>query len=375
MRIVGVETRLLEAPLARPMGGSARRPPIRSRRLVVVRLITDEGFVGYGESYGTPQSVRAIVEELLAPHLLRSNPLQGTALARMVREGIGYHGPKGIVYEALSAIDIALWDLRGKALQAPLSTLLGGAVADQVSCYAASVYLGTVDEAEAQAASFLEAGFDAIKVKVGAGPDHDREVFRAVRRLAGDRITLMADANGAYDAKTSIRLGHALEADGLYWLEEPVPVEDLEGYAEVARALSCYVAGSEGEYTRHGFRDLLQHGRVDVVQPDVTRCGGVTETWAVATLASAHHRPFSPHCWSSVFGLAASIHITAAAPTGLTVEYDAHPNPLKESLVGTQLTPVRGKLAVPPGPGLGVEVDEQALKRLTVWQSAVQAPL
>ncbi|BAS27823.1 mandelate racemase/muconate lactonizing enzyme family protein [Limnochorda pilosa] len=371
MRIRKVETRLLEAPLAEPMGGSARRPPIRSRRLLVVRLETDEGVTGYGESYGTPRSVKAMVEELYAPFLLGADPLSGDPLARMQREGVGYHGPKGMVYEALSAVDTALWDLKGKALNAALASLLGGAITDTVDCYAASVYLGSVEEAESQAARFAETGFRAMKVKVGQGLERDRAVFRAVRRLVGEGTTLMADVNGVYDVKTSIRLGRSLEEDGLYWLEEPVPVEDVEGYAQVARALSCYVAGSEGEYTRHGFRELIERGGVDVVQPDVTRCGGVTETWAAATLASAYHRRFSPHCWSSVFGLAASTHLTAAAPTGLTVEYDAHPNPLKDALVGAQLTPVGGRLPVPAGPGLGVQVDEEAFERLTVWASEV----
>lgn len=372
MRIKRVETCLLEAPLAHPMGGSARRPPIRSRRLLAVRLVTDDGLVGYGESYGTPQSVKAMVEELFAPFLLGADPLSGAPLAQMLQRGVGYHGPKGMVFEALSAVDIALWDLRGKALGAPISALLGGAISDTVDCYAASVYLGSVEEAEAQAARFAEAGFDAMKVKVGQGLEHDRAVFRAVRRLVGEKTVLMADVNGVYDAKTSIRLGRWLQEDGLYWLEEPVRVEDVAGYAAVTRALDCYVAGSEGEYTRHGFQDLIERGLVDVVQPDVTRCGGVTETWAAAILASAHHRRFSPHCWSSVFGLAASIHLTAAAPTGLTVEYDAHPNPLKDALVGSQITPTGGRLAVPTGPGLGIEVDEEAFERLTVWKSGVE---
>lgn len=372
MKITAVETRLLEAKLARPLGGSARRPPLDARRLVVVRLKTDGGLVGYGESYGTPQSVRAMVEELFAPFLLGADPLSGEPLARMIREGIGYHGPKGMVYEALSAVDLALWDLRGKALGAPLSVLLGGPVRDPVDSYAASVYLGSVAEAKAQAATFAEAGFEAMKVKVGQGLEHDRAVFRAVRRLVGHQVTLMADVNGVYDAKTSIQLGRCLEGEGLCWLEEPVPVEDVAGYAQVATALNCWVAGSEGEYTRHGFRELIARGRVDVVQPDVTRCGGVTEGWAVATLAAAHHRLFSPHCWSSVFGLAASIHLTAATAVGLTVEYDAHPNPLKETLVGSQLTPTGGRLPVPSGPGLGVEVNEEALAGMTVWVSVVR---
>ncbi len=369
MRIRQIETRLLQVPLEKEMGGSARRPPIRARWLAMVRLITDEGLVGYGESYGTPEVVRTIVNEVLAPFFIGTDPLRGDALAKAVDSGIGYHGPKGIMVEALSAIDIALWDLRGKALGQPVSALIGGRLRDSVPCYAASVYLGSVGEAVRQAAMFRNAGFDAIKVKVGMGIEHDVRVFSEVRREVGEEVTLMADANGVYDARQAIHLGRRLEALGLYWFEEPVRVEDYRGYARVGQALECYVAGSEGEYTRHGFRDLVVQGDVDVVQPDLTRCGGLTEGLAIALLASSFNRRLSPHCWSSVFGLAAALHLTAAVSNGLTVEYDAHPNPLREGLVPGQLKPREGHLDVPTGPGLGLDVNEVFLEAHTVWAS------
>ena len=370
MRIRSVEVRLLEVPLKEVMGGSARRAPIRSRRLTMVRLSTDEGLVGYGESYGTPEVVRSIIVDVLGPYFLGSSPLEGAALHRAVREGIGYHGPKGIMYEALSAIDLALWDLRGKAVGRPVSVLLGGAVREAVPCYAASVYLGSVQQAVRQAAMFLEAGFRSIKVKVGQGIEHDTEVFRAVRREAGDGVVLMADANGSYDVRQAVQLGRLLQAMGLYWLEEPVEVEHYDGYARVAADLECYVAGGEGEYTRHGFRELVARGQADVIQPDLTRCGGLTEAWAAGLLASSFRRWVSPHCWSSVFGLAAAVQLTAALECGLSVEYDAHPNPLKDGLAPGQLQPDGGLLAVPRQPGLGVEVDVDFMERSTVWAAA-----
>lgn len=372
MRIEAIETRLLKAPLAEEMGGSARRPPIRARQLLIVRLITDEGLIGYGESYGIPEVVRAIVTDVFAPTFLGRDPLRQDALVDATRRGIGYHGPKGIMYEALSAVDIALWDLRGQAAGLPLSELLGGRIQDTVACYAASVYLGSVESAVRQASTFREAGFDAIKVKVGMGLTHDIKVFEAVRREVGEGTTLMADANGVYDARQSVQLGRRLKESGLYWLEEPVAVEDLDGYAAVSGAVDCYVAGSEGEYTRQGFRELLLRGKVDIAQPDLTRCGGVTEGLAIGLLASSLNRWFSPHCWSSVFGLAAAVHLTAALPNGLTVEYDAHPNPLKDGLIPGQLQPQSGKLAVPSRPGLGLQVDEAFMERVTVWTEVVK---
>jgi len=371
MRISDVDTLLLSAPLARPIGGSARRPPVASRALVLVRVRTDDGLTGYGESYGIGPLIRAIVDQAYRPALLGQSPLHTERLWNEMYRRTGYHGPKGLMIEAMSAIDIALWDIKGQALGQPLSVLLGGSTAETVPSYAASVYLGSPQEAAAQAEAFLAQGFQILKIKVGQGPDADLANVRAVRQAVGAQVRLLVDANCAYDAKTAIRLGWKLEEFGVEWFEEPVPVDDLSGYALVRESLRQYVVGSEGEYTRFGFRDFIERRAVDVVQPDLTRVGGLTEGAHIVAMAHAAHLLFSPHCWGSVMGLAAAVHLSAASPNFLLLEYEANPNPILDALVGDQLSPRAGAVPVPSGPGLGLVVDERALLRLAQGQANV----
>lgn len=366
MRIQEVETILLQLPMPGGLlGGSAARPAQPYRRLLVIRLRAENGETGYGESYGTPAAVAAIVQETLAPVILQRDARDVEILWQEMYQRIGYHGPGGVMLEALSGIDIALWDLKGKALGVPLSVLLGG-YRPQVPVYAASVYLDTPDAMARQALRFAEQGFAAIKIKIGRNPALDAETAAAVRAAVGNNATLMADANGAYDARTARQVGRRLDALGYAWLEEPVATWDVEGYRRVGAALDLAIAGGEGHYTRWGFRDLIARGQVDVLQPDLTRCGGVSEARAIAQLASAYHRKFSPHCWSSVFGLAAAVHLAAAGSNTLNLEYDAHPNPIKDCLLGRQLCAADGWLAVPEAAGLGLRVDEAAFERCRV---------
>jgi D-galactarolactone cycloisomerase len=365
VRVTEVRTRLVRMSLDRPLGGSAARPPQPHRQLTVVEVVGEGGAVGYGESYGTPEAVAAIVRETLAPRVRGRDVRDVELVWDDLRRAIGYHGPGGVMLEALSGLDIALWDLKGKDLGVPLSVLLGGH-RPEVPVYAASVYLDAPEAMAAQAGVFAAQGFDALKIKIGLDPETDLAAAEAVRRAIGPGVRMMVDANGAYDRRTAIRVGRLLDRLDAAWLEEPVATEDYEGYARVAQALDLPIAGGEGHYTRFGLRDLLVRGQVDIVQPDLTRCGGVGEARAAALMASAFGRRLSPHCWSSVFGLAAAAHLAAAMPNAVSVEYDAHPNPLKDALVGGQLTARDGRLAVPDRPGLGLEVDLGALERATV---------
>jgi D-galactarolactone cycloisomerase len=364
MRITSVDTVVLTAPLVRSIGGSARRPPITSRELVLVRIHTDSGVTGYGESYGIGPLIHSIIDQWYRPLLVGRDPLHTEVLWNDMYRHTGYHGPKGLMIEAMSAIDIALWDIKGRVFNQPLFVLLGGTAREDVPCYAASVYLGSPREAVAQAEAFVEQGFDILKIKVGQGPEADLANVQAVRRAVGENVRLLADANCAYDAKTAIRLGRELDEMGVEWFEEPVAVDDIVGYSIVRQNVPQYVVGSEGEYTRFGFRDLIEHRAVDVVQPDLTRVGGITEGAHIATMAHAAHLLFSPHCWGSVIGLAAAIHLSAAVPNFLLLEYDANPNPIMEALVGDQLTPHRGRVRLPHGPGLGLDIDEDAIENL-----------
>jgi D-galactarolactone cycloisomerase len=280
-----------------------------------------------------------------------------------------------LVGGAISAIDIALWDLKGKALRQPVSRLLGGPFRTQVRAYATGLYRHRVaDNATAlarEAEAYAAEGFRAMKMKVGFGLDEDVRNVRAVRAaIGGDRLLAM-DANHAYDAGQAIRLGRKLEGCDLAWFEEPVVPEDLDGYCQVKAALRIPIAGGETEYARWGFRDLCARRAVDIVQPDICGCGGFTEAWRIAALASASSLTVYPHVWGTAVGLFASLHLTAALPPNPPAmvaadplfELDRTPNPLRDQLALNPPKRAGDIVDVPTGPGLGLEVDRAVLER------------
>ena len=228
------------------------------------------------------------------------------------------YGQKGVAIAAISGVDIALWDIKGKALGLPIHALLGGAFRDRVRAYATGLYFRRVDDQPAalarEAAAYAAQGFTAVKMKVGLGLAADRRNIQAVREAIGPDITLMADANHAYDAKEAIRVGRVLEQAGAYWFEEPVSPEDVDGYVEVKAALDLAIAGGEAEFTRWGFRELLRRRAVDIVQPDTCSAGGLTECKRIMALASAFGVQYTPHVWGSAVGLTASLHLAATVP-------------------------------------------------------------
>jgi D-galactarolactone cycloisomerase len=280
------------------------------------------------------------------------------------------YGQKGLAVAAISGIDIALWDIKGKATGLPVCKLLGGCFRDRVQTYATGLYFRRVDDLPAalaaEAAGYVAEGFQAVKMKVGLGLAADRANLRAVRAAIGPEIVLMADANHAFDSKEAIRLGRVMEDLGLYWFEEPVPPEDIDGYVEVKAALDLAIAGGEAEFTRYGFRTLLGRRAVDIVQPDTCNAGGLTECKRIMALALAHGIHYMPHVWGSAVGLAANLHLAATVPdnppclrpTPLLFEFDRTENLFRDQLALTPIRHHQGWLTVPTGPGLGIEIDQ-----------------
>lgn len=370
-----VETIPLAAPLDEPFGYSQEW--VETRTALLVRIEASDGTVGWGECWGPIAGTRETVERLFAPELEGKNPRRIERLSDDLYD-LGRRAYQSVVpLPALSGIDIALWDLVGTLDNVPVSTQLGGARRDRVRAYATGHYFkhgADLDEQyDAIAAEAREnaAALGAVKAKVGLqllghGPDEDVELVRRIREAVGDDTTLMVDANYAYDAGTARLVGRELDALDVYWFEEPVPPEDLDGYASVRDAVDVRVAGGEC-HAPYEFTRLFARGGLDVAQPDVCNVGGLTAARRVATLAGEYGVPVVPHAWGTPVALAATLHFVSTLPGAPWLEFDRSDNPLREELTETPPAPdADGCVSVPDGPGLGVELDAEALERYRV---------
>ena len=346
---------------------------------LVIRVHTDEGIVGIGEVDSAPEAVLALVtapgSHAIANSfhslLVGEDPRDVERLWQKMYRGMNYIGRRGIALHAQSGIDIALWDIRGKAEGKPISELLGGAIHTKVRAYASMLMPDTTAETAERVAALREAGFTAVKLgwgPLGKDPAHDVRLAAAAKEAAGDGDILI-DAGLGYvaDAKVAIGVARELEQLGIYWLEEPFEPDEYEAYAELADAVDIRVAAGEQDTTVWGFRELIERGHVDVVQPDVTRCGGITELVRIAAFAREHGVETVPHAWKSGIIKAASLHVNAVLPDATFQEYCVADTPINQTLVKERMPlDADGFVAVPTGPGLGIELDEDVLERYRV---------
>jgi galactonate dehydratase len=274
--------------------------------------------------------------------------------------------PGGQLVEAISAVDIALWDLAGKAVGEPVHRLLGGIGRSHVPAYASSI--NWLDDAtvDAEIAAAISHGFREIKIKLGRPVKDAIARARLCRMLAGDSVDLCADANWAYDVYEALELGRVLSDLGYSFYEEPIVPQDRVGYAKLAQHLPIRLAAGESDYVASEALTLLQDRSLGLIQPDVTRSGGITETWRICELAAAFNTAYAPHVgWSGAICVAASLQLAAAAENCIAFECMVYENPLRERLltvpVGDPATMRDGCLPVPDGPGLGITVDPDAL--------------
>jgi len=377
MKIASIQTYLLKSPLERPFAYS--QGWVTGRSTTLVRVVTDCGIEGWGETFSVglqpPEISAAVIDSALKPLLLGQDPLATDVLWDTMYVRTRDFGRKGVVLGALSAIDIALWDIRGKAAGLPVWRLLGGAFRDRVQCYATGFFRtrgqGQAADMAAEAVRHAEAGFSIMKVKLGFGLDDDIAVMRAIREATGPEVQLMIDVNHGYGANDSIRLGRALNDLRLRWIEEPVVPEDLAGYRRVRDALDTPIAGGEAEFSLYGFRDLIAAGAVDIAQPDICLAGGFTALKHINVLAQAGGVQVNPHVWGTAVGQYASLHMIANTPTthfGLFAdqplfEYDTSAHPFRTALVDRPLSHEQGWLTLPHEPGLGFTIDEAFLAR------------
>ncbi|QIE54068.1 mandelate racemase/muconate lactonizing enzyme family protein [Pikeienuella piscinae] len=377
MKIIKVRAHALEAPIDRPFAFS--QSWVDRRVGLVLEVETDSGITGWGDAYGPPLAIAAIIETLYAPRLIGRDPLAGEAIWEEIYNGWRDHGQRGLAIQALSAIDIALWDIRGKTYGQPVHRLMGGPVRSSVRAYATGLYRRTNDRAEnhvmlkAEAEGYLAAGFTAMKTKVGFGFADDIALVEMLRGAIGG-AELFVDANHGCDLVQAKRLARAMEPLDIGWFEEPVEPEDLEGYAEIRRFTSIPIAGGECSFTRHDFRRILDARAMDIIQPDTASCGGLTEAKRIADLAWTHGARHQPHVWGTGIGLAAAMQLLAVLPTSAPglgahqplLEYDSTPHPFRQDLLVEPVRVKDGVAHVPDGPGLGVEVRRDVLERWRV---------
>jgi L-alanine-DL-glutamate epimerase-like enolase superfamily enzyme len=348
-------------------GGGGRGYPL-------VRVWGEDGLYGIGEaSPMSPDVTKVAVEQQLKPLLVGMDALDLEACwERMYVTTYKTRGQGTSI--AISGVDIALHDLAGKALGVPVYRLLGGRYREKVRVYASYMSRDLSDaEYARRAAQAMEGGFSGVKIKIGArygfdakDPDEDESLVAAVREAIGPKAELLVDANSGYSVHTAIKVGRMLERYRVFHFEEPIPFTDLDGMAQVAAAVDIPIAAGEQHHTRYDFKELLVRGAADIVQPDVTKCGGLSEAKKIATLADAFGKYVTTHTTTVGVGLAAHLHFWASTPNcRYAQEFNVVASRERPVFLRTRLAPEDGYLAVPDGPGLGVELDEEAVERLS----------
>jgi D-galactarolactone cycloisomerase len=364
MRISGVKTHLVDTEIPeehRVRSGAGYK---LRRQAAFVELTTDEGITGYGPcSFGSASldlgSVATLCDNTFAPALIGQDPNRIEHLWDKIYYGsiLRVHGPRSVGVAILSAIDIALWDLKGKTLGAPVYQLLGGAFHDPMPCYSSSVYWDTPEGAAAQARAFVDDGFKAFKVKVGLDVENDIASLHAIREEVGYEVDMLVDANQCYTRHLALRVGRELEQLNVPFFEEPLSIDDVDGHAFLATKLDVRIATGENMYTRWDFLPFFEKAAIHVTQADASRCGGISEGKRIADLAGVHHLHAIPHTFSDALTIAANLHVAAACANSPIIEVDRTHNEIQEKLVRNPLSVHDSVIELPTEPGLGVEID------------------
>jgi L-rhamnonate dehydratase len=338
----------------------------------LVRIHTDEGITGIGEADTSPYLARTMIE-MPSSHsvargmrevLVGEDPLQIDRLWQLLFHASDHYGRGGVALHVMSAIDLALWDIAGKASGQPVSVLMGGRRRERIPVYASEVMPQTAEEVRHIASRAVEAGYTALKLGWGPlGQDlaYDADLVHAARSEIGPGRTLMLDGGRAYTVKRALELLRRVEEHDLYWFEEALQPDDLDGYARLSAGSTVRIAAGEADATLPPFRALVERGHVDVLQPDLARCGGFTVARQIALLERTSGVEIVPHCFSTGILVAASLHFVATLDRSTWSEYSVAHSPLVNGILTEPFRLDDGCLAVPSGPGLGIELDEDAL--------------
>ena len=365
MKITDVRTIRLRASIPTEGQVFSRSGVRNTRSTTLIKVETDEGVFGLGSASGNGELIEFIVARVLKPILIGLDPTEIDEIwdTAYVRGGHKEFGTRGVGVVALSGVDIALWDILGKVRGLPLYQLLGGKARDKVPVYATALYPEEPSKVAARARGFADQGFHGVKIKVGFDLDQDIRIVRAVRRELGKDFIVMTDANQGYSVDIGIKAAQAFADAGAFWLEEPLFVEDIEGHAILREKGRTPIAVGENLHMTYAFENFIVRGAVDYIQPDVARAGGITEIRKITALAAKHNVPVSFHTWGDGVALAASVHLSAALQNCIVMELDYTYNPLREELLREPFRVESGYLTPPDKPGLGIELNQDALQR------------
>ena len=321
MKITSIKSHVLRYELDKELGYSQQYYKHRTAHLVEVE--TDEGITGWGECFGPGNIALAnkyIVEKVIQPLIKGDDPLNKEYIWHKVYNLLRDSGQKGMPIQALSGIDIALWDILAKKAKLPLYQLLGGKTNSKIPVYGYGMMLQkkSVEELcelfKKEANQIKEKNFKAMKMKVGLGPKEDLKLVSSVREVIGNDFKLMVDANHAYNKNDALYVGRGLDEMEIYWFEEPVAPEDYDGYKELKEKLKTNIAGGEAEFTKYGWNQLIKNNCIDIAQPEVCGLGGITEYLKVSALAQSNFIPIVNHVWGSALSVAVNLHLLTSLP-------------------------------------------------------------
>ena len=387
MKIRSVNARWLHVPIPHEQQHVSDFGRIASFDSVLVRIETECGLVGYGEakeevgSEGNSHALVALINQRYATLLVGQDPRDINRLWELMYNGPRDHyaiarghvfpilGRRGITISAISGVDMALWDLAGKALGAPVWRLLGGRKAERMPAYASGGWADEAGIGEQLLSYVARGGFKAVKMRVGVidgGPVESARRVHLARAALGPDIGLACDAHGTYTVSEAKQFCRLVEDANLMWFEEPVTGDDKRGMAEVRASSSVPIAAGESEFTRYDFRDLAELRAADIFQPDLAICGGISEAMRIGAIASAWNLRPAPHLWTGALAFAAGMHVAAASPSGWILEYSLGANPMLHDLSEESFTVVEGMIEIPDRPGLGVTIDQDFVDRFTV---------
>ncbi len=371
VKITGVESIYLRLPQVKGQCDSGQDA-------LLVRVTTDAGITGIGEVDSSPMAVKGAIDgpfshtitSGLGHLVIGEDPFETEKIWHKMYSGNIYAGRSGAAFHAMSGIDIALWDIKGKALGMPVWKLLGGGFHDRIRCYASSLFGATPAATGELARRFRDQGFSAVKfgwAPMGRDAATDIALVKEARAGLGAEPDLLIDAGLVWDAKTAIQRARAFSGYGIFWLEEPLRPDDYNGYRKLSNASDVRIAAGEEESGRAGFVDLMDRGGIDVVQVDLTRCGGFTEAMKIAALAWDRGLPVANHGFTTYVNVAAALHWLNSIPNALICEFVAEEETtLREEITRQRFRAKDGYLTPPAEPGLGVDLDEEAVRRYRV---------
>lgn len=339
---------------------------VTSRTTSLILVTTEDDTVGIGAAYSYPDIVRIIVEHHLRPHLIGRDPTQVEELWDLMYGLTRWYGRKGAAVSALGGLDIAFWDLRGKARGEPVYRLLG-AEDGRVPAYASGLFWADdTRDLEREAERHRAAGFRRVKMRLGRSEVYDTAAVDAARQGVGPDGDVLVDGSHRYSLEAAVRIGEFLADRDVFWFEEPFPPEDIDRYVALRGALLVPLAAGENDFGVEGFRETLRAGAVDIAQPDACRAGGITEVWRIGQMAAEMGVGIATHTWSDAVALVANAHVVAALPNGITVEVDQTGNPFIDHLLTKPLKIDDGLLCLSDAPGLGIELDRATVAELAL---------